>query len=150
MVALYGKIPCLWKEELTLRQMLRASIGIIVLKGHPTWNVAPAVKQPPSVTNARSPNMQPIAHSNRICKRFQSWRRVAWSRRRCAPNASKHSASLQIKVRFSICIKGHGLRRVFCLRCNTFSQQLYSSRYALRVLESGSASYKSIGSSFIH
>ena len=128
----------------------RASIGIIVLKGHLTRNVAPAVKQPPSATNARSPNMQPIAHSNRICKRFQSWRRVAWSRRRCAPNASKHSASLQIKVRFSICIKGHGLRRDFCLRCNTFSQQLYSSRHALWMFENGGTSHKNIRTSFVH
>jgi hypothetical protein len=93
--------------------------GIIVLKGHLKWNVAPAVKQPPSVTSVRSPNMQPIAHSNRICKRFQLWKRVAWLRRFCAPSASKHSASLQIKVCFSIRIKGRGSRRDFCFNPNS-------------------------------
>jgi len=62
-----------------------------------TWLlVTPAVKQPLLVTNARSRNMQPIAHSSRICKRFQLWRMDAWSKRRYAPSASKHSANLRL------------------------------------------------------
>src|SRR6266498_2790410 len=65
-VTMYGKMPCLQERQLDF-----VPPGIIARKDivRKWLSAQTAVKQPPSVIIAHSPNAPPTARSNRTCKR---------------------------------------------------------------------------------